>query len=142
MRVVKFRGKSSNNVESPISDEIIVEKGQWIYGSLVNDAAPNEDGSTCLIHTNTEYGLQYFYVDPATIGQFIGVLDADGKEIYEGDIIQGNNQWIRHKIEYNEEEARFCAKKSDDHCPIYKWWIDEYEKKVIGNIHDNPEIII
>lgn len=136
MRVVKFRGKSSNNVESPISDEIIVEKGQWIYGSLVNDAAPNEDGSTCLIHTKTEYGLQYFYVDPATIGQFTGLLDADGKEIYEGDIIKIEDEGVTLKpkvVGFNN--GMFGA---DDFSLAY---YGGNIIKVMGNIHDNPELL-
>lgn len=137
MRTILFRGKSKVNINYLGEDEPLVKIGEWVYGSLILDNVDNHH-----IHTLTRRGWEFVKVEIESIGQFIGVLDADGKEIYEGDIIQGNNQWIRHKIEYNEEEASFCAKKSDDHCPIYKWWIDEYEKKVIGNIHDNPEIII
>ena len=119
-REIIFRGKSLNSK-------------CWVYGDLRQDRIRKK--------TYIEYE-----VDPKTIGQFTGLTDCKGKEIYEGDIIESGG--FRHIVEYDAKQARFSAMNAMHIShPIYggssisQLWIDECKKVVIGNIYDNPEMI-
>lgn len=130
-RVIKFRGKNMNGTN-------------WLYGSLI--VWP--DGDTyiaSLKHNELSDVMPRYDVDPKTIGQFTGLYDADGKEIYEGDIIEskfGGDKPVRHFVGYNTKEAAFTSEligEFPNSGSIRQSWIDEFGKKVIGNIYDNPE---
>ncbi len=126
MRTIKFRGKS-------------LLKGKWIYGHLL-DA---ECGENLMIQVNASETLG---VDDNTVGQFTGLYDRNGKEIYEGDIIISDEyKHTRHYVRYMESEAMFVAmiigSPLDEYCGIRQSWIDKFSKKIIGNIHDNPELL-
>jgi uncharacterized phage protein (TIGR01671 family) len=88
-----------------------------------------------------------YVVNTDTIGQYTGLKDKNGKEIYEGDIIGCHNPNIKHLIFYNEEQGRFMAALGGDIENDYfgicgldcsRW---NATKEVIGNIHDNPELL-
>lgn len=127
MRTIKFRGKSCSN-------------GDWFYGNLYDY---DKDGRTHIC--GLERGC--LNIDPNTIGQFTGLLDKNGKEIYEGDIVKTKGNWggvvtwnsrgyyyIKDKYYYDNEEPDLSPLGSL-HC---------YERKqleIIGNIHDNPELL-
>lgn len=127
MRQIKFRGKD-------------LLKGEWRYGYL---HLPN-GGENLMIQVNNH---ESFGVIPETIGQYTGLKDKNGKEIYEGDIIGCHNPKIKHLIFYNEKQGRFMAALNGDIENDYtsvcglddsRW---NASKEVIGNIHDNPELI-
>ena len=125
MRTIKFRGKLKSN-------------GNWEYGDLLHD---NFDA--CYIYP-IEVGNLYKNneVIPETIGQFTGLYDCEGNEIFEGDILRfGNSQSGVCEVKWNEHIAAFC---------IRFYFKDEIgsrplgggvEFAIIGNIHDNPELL-
>lgn len=119
-RTIKFRGKTG--------------LGEWIYGSLVE-----LNGETYIwqndSHTHVAQGI--IPVQSDTVGQFIGLCDMTGKEIYEGDIvndIDGKTYLLK-----NRDYVFYCVANG-------RWYrlydiIDDAFTDVIGNIHDNPELL-
>lgn len=129
-RTIKFRGKNINN-------------GEWLYGDLIHDNV----GGCYVYPIDCENLFKDNEVIPDTVGQFTGLLDGNGREIYEGDIIfsqKCDNRAILHKVEYYKDNAMFVVRPIHgfyfDFCQIRKDWIDKYGKKVIGNVFDNPEL--
>lgn len=123
MRKVKFRGRDF--------------VGLWHIGDLIH----NDDD---LLIRN---GCLSIFIENETAGQFTGITDKNGKEIYEGDIIGCHNPDIKHLIFYNEKQGRFMAALNGDIdndfvgvCGLddSRW---NASKEVIGNIHDNPELL-
>lgn len=144
MRTIKFRGKAT-----PCNE--------WVYGSYVvmkNDintitrhAIMNRsDKENHYIKDGKSYHMSLSVVDENTIGQFTGLCDINGKEIYEGDIIKSSHGTI-HYIVYDNDLACFKAvvaryNPSNEYSNLSKGWIAHLDEEVIGNIHDNPELII
>lgn len=143
MREIKFRGKNLNTKE-------------WVYGDLLQW----NDGETAIgvhgqfiddgYHFNENYDKTP-YVDETTVGQYTSLKDKNGKEIYEGDIINVNGKYPK-LIRYIDEWASYClANLTDLDCDLKTrywhqvspcWWTDyKREIKVIGNVYDNPELL-
>lgn len=125
MREYRFRGKR-------------IENGEWVYGSLISDRY--------IVGNVLEWNDEYFNtewwaaVDPSTVGQYTGIKDKNGKEIYEGDILSNGSHvdWI---VVY--EEAAFKVKFPD---PIKtdRYYLNRGMaeiREIIGNIYENPEIL-
>ena len=130
MREILFRGKCN---------EIGKKCGQWIEGFYAKD-----EGKP-LIAINKDNGLNGYFVDPSTVGQYTGLTDKNGKKIFEGDIIKGN--FSNYVIWADETERAFVYGKS--YKGGYKNLMSDYLLKssfpngmeVVGNIHDNPELL-
>lgn len=135
-RPIKFRAKGKSD-------------SQWHYGSLL------QIGDDLSIVTNTENAFEMCVVESETIGQFTGLYDMNGKEIYEGDILQSDKPnadlcvvfWSTEKAAFS---YRFYWKRIDDTHEVGKKsryaigdWNREIEKylAVIGNIYDSLELI-
>ena len=132
-RTIKFRGKRLDNDE-------------WVYGYYV------EDGFINICSHNEDDFLQYNIVDPDTVGQFTGLLDRNGKEVYEGDVVfwiatdtrgrgrgeQGAIFWDKHTMSWAIERDKPCV---DGRPCIISRPFDKKHLEVVGNIHDNPELM-
>lgn len=147
MRTIKFRGKD-------------IKTGKWVYGYYAGKGV-------IIPFDKVNYDLGYIndsechYCDPNTIGQFTGLTDKNCKEIYEGDIVKikeigGYGMEYIGVVKYYDKDCRFGidttatnefaervlftegeCRFNDGYCTIT--YINEYE--VLGNIHDNIELL-
>ena len=134
MRFFLFRGKRTDNSE-------------WVYGSLM---VQDDD---CFIFTNNGFCIKStddnllnpdfvrFYgrrVIPETVGQFTGMYDKNGTRIFEGDIVKTSFdivliKWaMRGFYPYRNKNGKFTKVTN---------WDCVMRGEVIGNIHDNPEMV-
>lgn len=111
MREIKFRGKD-------------MESYKWVYGNLCN-ACGNEHGAMC---------IDCFVVDPATVGQYTGLKDKNGVEIYEGDVLRAESGKI-YEVIFGQGAYRI------KHSTRKLLLVDGWYYEVIGNIHDAPELL-
>ena len=129
MRTIKFRAKDFDGV--------------WHYGSLVYS---KEIDAAIFFQTGNGAvkRIDWVYVNKETIGQFTGIYDAHGKEIYEGDILKWNNgrlyvvKFWRGMFYASVEE---CNEGILGGFPLHR--LTEYEDEkceIVGNIYDNPEM--
>lgn len=121
MRTIKFRGKSI------LTDE-------WLYGDLVHSADNKRFG----ILVNDKGSYDECEVSPEAVGQFIGLYDCDGKEIYEGDILDFNG--IIVEVRFVRGVFAFLADGNLDEELCGDCRTDLFSK-VIGNIYENSDML-
>lgn len=120
-------------------------KGEhWLYGDI-RHYAHNPHTEKWTIHdpaTGTETDI-----DETTVGQFTGLYDENGKEIYEGDIIEATSilggsigRKMKCSVDYYNDFACFIFVASDRRRFICTS-ISDIVVEVIGNIYDNPELL-
>lgn len=137
MREIRFRGREVIGNQRKLGD--------WVYGDLVLYCGGYErtvDDETAPVVTEIciEQNGCLHEVDPNTVGQFTGLKDSEGREIYEGDIIQ-----IVTKNPYWGFKKNFVVEWGLDGWiidgdPLYSWF-ELHDLKVIGNVYDNPELL-
>ena len=125
MREIKFRGKRLDN-------------GEWIEGDLLR-----MNGHWFIFPDPAPEGIDKYAVDPATVGEFTGLKDKNGKEIYEGDVMEipetDFNAEIIGRVLF-EEDAYYIIPLRGGHLWGLHWSLRKHDAKIIGNIHDNPEL--
>ena len=130
IREVIFRGKRTDN-------------GEWIEGSLLGIDWCDKP-STYSIAPNTPVSV-FYSVIPETVGQYTGLTDKNGVKIFEGDILHCVSKLDSAKMVVIFECGEYrmvLAEKFKDYignCGFYA--ITCFDKEVIGNIHDNPDIL-
>jgi len=123
--------------------------GNWVEGLPFYSYGLGEWSITCSngwapSYSNPDEGETTLYIEikPETIGQFTGLTDKNGKKIFEGDILKCDPFTKLFWISFGESEkwgACFCAQSSNSIYFLSKSWTILSE--VIGNIHDNPELL-
>lgn len=138
MREIIFRGRRLDN-------------GEWVYGSIlviedtyfiiepVDFSYNNDTDATAFWFDSTEQE-----VDPATVGQYTGLKDKNGKDIYEGDklLINGNATavvvWRNEGFDILDTCAWTPTSKGDIEGFVY---MPTKTMKILSNIHNNPELL-
>lgn len=138
MRQIKFRAKDAND--------------EWVYGSLIINETENDKGKfqvafivpglPCASDGGDFYTARMERVKVETIGQFTGLRDINGKDIYEGDILDVNYADELRRLEVRFVRGVFAflwnADLDDEfpcNAPTHEW------AKVIGNIYDDPKLL-
>jgi hypothetical protein len=134
MREIKFRGKALDN-------------GRWVYGSLIISKPFADEVREAWIREETILPLgaistptaNFVRVDPKTVGQYTGLKDKNGREIYEGALLEEgagylfeviyDPKWARYKLQWRTKAIQFPE------------WNRGKQMAVIGNIHENPELL-
>ena len=121
MRAIKFRGKSI------LTDE-------WFYGDLVHSA----DKKRTAILVNDKDSYDECEVVPETVGQFTSLYDCDGKEIFEGDILDFNGLTVEVRFVRGAFALLVNGNLDDE---LYGDCRTDLFAKVIGNVYENPDIL-
>lgn len=132
MREIKFRGYAKEELVG----------SQWIDNGYGATKINYTDG-TSSVHLLTPYGD--YRVEEDSVGQYTGLKDKNGKEIYEGDIVKIEDYFgedIIGKIIYDETWACYCFMQGDEKSH-FKMSLDleGYLHVVIGNIYENSELL-
>lgn len=140
IREILFRGKT--------------KQGEWVYGDLLRQYGVTE----IYVDTDTlsEYDLPNYLIIPETVGQYTGLKDKNGNKVFEGDIVKFTDTAFgySHIGAVCFYKGSFCIlyefygqKKLHRIGKIDKWQnmgasgTTTYSYEVIGNIHDNKELL-
>lgn len=126
MREILFRGKRLDN-------------GAWETGSLVIVRGDLSDERDFIADKMTGYHTP---IEKSTIGQYTGLTDNNGKMIFEGDIVEGedfNDEDGYGVIEWDDDGARFTINGAGIIVDFDNYYGHELE--IIGNIHDNQDLV-
>ena len=128
MREILFRGKRIDN-------------GEWVEGGYRHEKVGEYFTAVFIIEPLTSGVWEHHRVDPSTVGQYTGLTDKNGKRIFEGDIVVGRD--------YTDEDGYGVVEWYDgafevgngEWCGTFHENYYGKEFEVIGNIHDNPELL-
>ena len=131
MREILFRGKT--------------DKGEWVEGyvfemHILGDKTTYISTKPFMLCNDGDFDYEPFAVDTETVGQYTGLIDKNGKKIFEGDIVSISGDfkgiytcvWEEYHFDYELENKTM-------RCCLACVYSDDI--KVIGNIIDNPELL-
>ena len=131
MREILFRGKRIDN-------------GEWIEGYYAAEPYTKSTYNYGYILENEKdlYAKKAYLVDSRTVGQFTGLTDKNGRKIFEGDIVTIRDSAEGVLVEFIDGEYQCTNRiKYKYYRHPLEYYHDEPKYTVIGNIHDNPELL-
>ena len=130
MREILFKAKRLDNGEWVQGAYVKREKWKWAEGKNV----------THFILVQDEYGFTWRKINVETLCQFTGLIDKNGKQIWENDIVEIPREDGYFVIDWNDTEAKWQMKFVDGFCYDFdNYW--SFEIEVVGNKFDNSELL-
>lgn len=128
MRDILFRGKRLDN-------------GEWVYGSLLQVEC--EDGSIVTAIFDRKDSGGDAEVHPSTVGQYTGLKDKNGERIFEGDVVRcGTGRICKVTFFISPGFSGFdLVPVVGFYAPPPNKWLLFADTEIIGNIHDNQELL-
>jgi uncharacterized phage protein (TIGR01671 family) len=135
VREILFRGKRIDN-------------GEWVEGYYFCSRNPHRENIHKIHPLDSDWSYE---ISPSTVGQYTGLTDKNGKKIFEGDILEVhdklpffdgyNSEEICYngKVMYIDDQGMYVCEGNEDGNTLCALNLDECE--IIGNIHDNPELL-
>lgn len=125
MREILFRGKR-------------VDNGEWVYGFYWEFY--KKEKTLSVIRTELIDAANVI-VKPETVGQYTGLKDKNGKKIFEGDILKHLHTSVEIKSYYEYMEVFYDEETASFYAGYEELWLICGGSEVVGNIHDNPELL-
>lgn len=141
MREILFRGKQADDcykwIEGYFVKLIDIEyKTPDQYRIYFSGAETELDNGGRIFYP------EYDFIDPDTLGQYTGLIDTNGKKIFEGDILEYKTvDGVAHRgyVFFKDEIASFACQMTKAMYIVLSFC--SYPLTVIGNIYDNPELL-
>ena len=130
-REIKYRGLKTFQIFGGETKRV------WIYGFYLKRGTYGDTGPQAHIFVY-ENGYEGYRVESETIGQFTGLLDKDGKEIYEDDILMFSDGKIG-LVEFLH--GCFVVRYGAGHGSYALYDIRDWQLKIVGNRFENPELL-
>lgn len=123
-REILFRGKTKDN--------------KWVFGDLVQYKSG-------LVYIQSQEDNSSGFVKPETVGQYTGLTDKNGQKIFEGDILKNVMRWCEEErngvVTFKDGAFGFIWHRGEVKMFHAFASVVNIEYEVIGNIHDNPELL-
>lgn len=133
MREILFKAKRASN-------------RKWVQGGIIytfHPEYPHENQAAFIEQRPNCYAIcadeKDYFVDQNSICQCTGLIDRNGRKIFEGDIvtIEGEDEYFT--VEWDNDTARYVMSSKTYVSDFENYW--GYEVEIIGNIFDNPELV-
>ena len=131
MREILFRGKRTIN-------------GDWVYGDFVRGNERKSLRDSIFVYDSETQSFNDYEINPSTLGQYTGLTDKNGKQIFEGDIakvLQGKDKDIAYVGFENGAFMLYPKTGNIYERTLWEYWYNDWDVEAIGNITDNPELL-
>ena len=131
MREILFRGKRTIN-------------GDWVYGDFVHGNERKSLRDSIFVYDSETQSFNDYEINPSTLGQYTGLIDKNGKRIFDGDVakvMQGKDKDIAYVGFENGAFMLYPKTGNIYERTLWEYWYNDWDVEVIGNITDNPELL-